>query len=97
MSLGTVKIPTLVQLGEVAAELGLSFSEADLAAHLEALRPSFEGYNVLDRMPDELPHCLPAPARSPAGTRGESARRLVRQNRSARRCFGQARRQNGRA
>jgi hypothetical protein len=40
MSLGTVKIPTLAQLGEAAAELGLSFSEADLAAHLEALRPS---------------------------------------------------------
>src|SRR5580700_6073317 len=55
MSLGTVKIPTLAQLGGVAAELGLSFSEADLAAHLEALRPSFEGYNILDRMPDELP------------------------------------------
>jgi hypothetical protein len=45
MSLGTVKVPTLAQLSEVAAELGLSFSEADLAAHLEALRPSFEGYN----------------------------------------------------
>ncbi len=55
MSLGTVKTPTLAQLGEVAAELGLSFSETDLAAHLEALRPSFEGYNILDRMPDELP------------------------------------------
>ena len=52
MSLGTVKIPTLAQLSEVAAELGLSFSEADLAAHLEALRPSFEGYNILDQMPD---------------------------------------------
>ncbi len=52
MSLGTVKIPTLVQLGEVATEHGLSFSEADLAAHLEALRPSFEGYNLLDQMPD---------------------------------------------
>src|SRR5260370_26819035 len=55
MSLGTVKIPTLAHLGEVAAELGLSFSEADLAAHLEALRPSFEAYNILDRMPDEHP------------------------------------------
>jgi amidase len=75
MSLGTVKIPTPAQLGEVAAELGLSFSEADLAAHLEALRPSFKGYNILDRMPDELPPIAyprrpgrrPAPEENPHG------------------------------
>src|SRR5580700_9917601 len=75
MSLGTVKIPTLAQLGGVAAELGLSFSETDLAAHLEALRPSFEGYNILDRMPDELPPVAyprrpgrrPAPEENPLG------------------------------
>jgi amidase len=65
----------LAQLGEVAAELGLSFSEADLAAHLEALRPSFEAYNILDRMPDELPPVAyprrpgrrPAPEENPHG------------------------------
>jgi amidase len=55
MPLGTVKPPTLAQLGEVAAELGLGFSETDLGAHLEALRPSFELYNILDQMTDELP------------------------------------------
>jgi len=55
MSLNTVKVPTREQLGEVAAELGFSFTEADLAAHHEALRPAFEAYNQLDRMPDELP------------------------------------------
>src|SRR6202049_340659 len=75
MSLGTIKIPTLAQLGEVADDLVLSFSEADLAAHLEALRPSFEGYNILDRMPDELPPIAyprrpgrrPAPEENPHG------------------------------
>jgi len=75
MSRGTVKTPTLAHLGEVAAELGLSFSEADLAAHLEALRPSFEAYNILDRMPDELPSVAyprrpgrrPAPEENPNG------------------------------
>src|ERR1700732_3767500 len=75
MSLGTVKTPTLAQLGGVAAELGLSFSEADLAAHLEALRPSFEAYNILARMPDELPPVAyprrpgrrPAPEENPNG------------------------------
>src|SRR5438876_7988867 len=55
MSLNTVKSPTLEQLGEVAAELGFAFTEADLAAHHEALMPAFEAYNALDRMPDELP------------------------------------------
>src|SRR6266853_3843569 len=55
MSLNTVKVPTLEQLGEVAAELGFTFTEADLAAHRECLLPAFEAYNGLDRMPDELP------------------------------------------
>src|SRR6202162_1512129 len=55
MSLGTVKIPTFEQFGEVAGELGFDFSTADLAAHLEALVPSFEAYNRLDQMTDELP------------------------------------------
>ena len=55
MSLNTVKVPTLEQLGEVAAELGFAFTEDDLAAHRECLLPAFEAYNGLDRMPDELP------------------------------------------
>jgi amidase len=55
MSLNTVKTPTLEQLGEVAAELGLCLSQTDLAAHLEAMLPSFAAYNLVDRLPDELP------------------------------------------
>jgi len=55
MSRGTVKTPTLEQLGEVAAELGLTFSQTDLAAHLEALGPGFAAYNLVDQLPDELP------------------------------------------
>jgi len=55
MSLNTVKVPTREQLGEIAAELGFGFTDADLAAHHEALLPAFEAYNQLDRMPDELP------------------------------------------
>ena len=55
MSLDTIKVPTLEQLGEVAAELGFSLTEADLAAHRESLLPSFEAYNLVDRLPDELP------------------------------------------
>src|SRR6516165_11018468 len=55
MSLNTVKVPTQEQLGEIAAELGFSFTDADLAAHHEALLPACEAYNLLDRTPDELP------------------------------------------
>jgi amidase len=55
MSLDTVKAPTLAQLGEVAAELGFSFSGADLAAHQQALLPGIGAYNLIDRLPDELP------------------------------------------
>src|SRR6266566_3286452 len=55
MSLNAVKVPSLEQLREVASELGFSFDDADLAAHRAALLPSFDAYNLLDRMPDELP------------------------------------------
>jgi hypothetical protein len=48
MSLGTVKIPTLAQLAEVAAELGLSFSEADLAAHLAHRIHDGAGFGVAE-------------------------------------------------
>jgi amidase len=55
MPLDTVKIPSLEQLREIAEELGFTFTDADLMAHRESLLPSFEAYNLLDRMPDELP------------------------------------------
>src|SRR5205085_12522362 len=54
MSLGTVKTPTIQQIGQVAVELGFNFNDTDIAAHLEALGPAFAAYNILDQMPDEL-------------------------------------------
>ncbi len=50
-------------------------ARADLAAHLEALLPSFAAYNLVDRMPDELPAVAyprrpgrrPAPEENPLG------------------------------
>jgi amidase len=62
MSLGTVKLPSLEQLGEIATELGFTLSPEDLAAHREALRPGIAAYNLLDRLPDELPP-VPYPRR----------------------------------
>lgn len=55
MSLHTIKVPSLEQLGEVASELGLTLPETELAAHHQALLGAFEAYSRLDRMPDELP------------------------------------------
>lgn len=55
MTLGTVKAPTLDQLREVAADLGMSFSDDDFAQHLAALTPNIAAYNVIDRLPDEKP------------------------------------------
>ncbi len=55
MALDTIKAPTLQQLGEVAAELGFTFSAEDLAAHREALLPNIAAYNLVDRLPDEVP------------------------------------------
>src|SRR5947207_1139042 len=55
MSLNTIKVPSLDQLGEVAVELGLALPEVELAAHHQSLLAAFEAYSRLDRMPDELP------------------------------------------
>ncbi|MCX7631172.1 MAG: amidase [Geminicoccaceae bacterium] len=55
MGLGTVKMPTLELLRELAQELGFSMDESELEAHRAALKASIETYDLLDRMPDELP------------------------------------------
>jgi len=55
MTLGTVKAPTPDELREVAADLGMSFSDDDLTQHMAALLPSIAAYNIIDRMPDEKP------------------------------------------
>jgi len=55
MTLSAVKMPTLEQVREMAAELGMTFSDADLAMHHAALAGSIAAYNLIDQMPDELP------------------------------------------
>jgi amidase len=55
MPLGTVKLPTVEQLREVAAELHMTMSDAELTVHRTALTSSIEAYNALDQMADELP------------------------------------------
>ena len=75
MTLPTVKMPTLEQVRDVAAELGMNFSDADLAAHHAAFAGGVAAYNLIDQMPDELPRVTyprtpgarPAPEDNPYG------------------------------
>lgn len=55
MTLGTVKAPTLEQLEDVADDLGFTMSGADLDAHLTALQGAVAAYNLVDKLPNELP------------------------------------------
>lgn len=55
MPLGTVRLPTIEQLRDTAAELYMAMSDAELAVHQAALSSSIDAYNALDRMTDELP------------------------------------------
>ena len=55
MPLGTVKLPTIDQLRQLAAELHMTMSDDELGVHHTALAPSIDAYNALDQMTDELP------------------------------------------
>jgi amidase len=55
MPLGTLKLPTIDGLREVAAELGMTMSDDELSQHRDALAGGFAAYNIIDQMPDEIP------------------------------------------
>jgi amidase len=50
-----VSVPTADQLKEIAARMGLSLSNDDIASLIALMRPSVDAYNVVDRLPDNLP------------------------------------------
>ena len=50
-----VQVPTPSQLLDIADEVGLSLSDADVASFIELMRPNVAAYNVVDAMPDNLP------------------------------------------
>mgnify|MGYP001493311273 CR=1 FL=1 len=63
-----VQVPTPTQLREVAEEVGLSLSDADVTSFIELIRPSVAAYNIVDAMPDNLPEVKypRTPGRRPA-------------------------------
>ena len=62
-------MPGIDQLREVARELGMSMSDAELTQHQAALAGSIAAYNMVDQMPDELPEVRypRVPGRRPVG------------------------------
>ena len=76
-----VSLPTPDQMKAIAAEMGLSLTETDIDSFLALMKPSIEGYNVVDSLPDNLPAGeVPAHAGLPPAARGEHAQRLVLQD-----------------
>jgi amidase len=51
----TMRLPTPSQLEDVAAEIGLALSQADVESFLGLLKPLVDSYHVVDQLPDELP------------------------------------------
>ena len=54
----TVQRPTHSQLTEIAAELGMSMSDARVQEFLDVMQGTLDAYDVVDAMPDHLPPVL---------------------------------------
>jgi amidase len=50
-----VSTPTPAQLREIAAKMGLSLTDNDIASFLTLMQPTIEAYNLVDRLPNPLP------------------------------------------
>ena len=50
-----VKIPTELQIMELADEMGLDLTNEDIDSYINLLTPNVEAYNIIDAMPDNLP------------------------------------------
>jgi amidase len=50
-----VSVPTPDQLKYIAAEMGLALTDADIDSFITLMKPSIEGYNVVDSLPNNLP------------------------------------------
>ena len=50
-----VSQPTVDQIRALADAMGLSLTESDLTSFRDLMKPSIDGYNVVDALPDNLP------------------------------------------
>jgi amidase len=50
-----VQLPTPEQIYELADEIGLDLTEADVSSYIELFKGNVEAYNAVDAMPDNLP------------------------------------------
>jgi hypothetical protein len=50
-----VTAPTPDQLKQIASDVGLSLTEDDVASFIALMKPAVDAYNVVDRLPDNLP------------------------------------------
>ena len=50
-----VTVPTPAQLQDIAAKMGLSLTDSDVASFLTLMQANVEAYNVVDHLPDHLP------------------------------------------
>ena len=50
-----VSVPTPDQMKAIAAEMGLALTDADIDSFITLMKPSIEGYNVVDSLPNNLP------------------------------------------
>ena len=51
----TIKRPTHGQLAEIVEGLGMSMGVDEIQFYLENLQGVFDRYDLIDRMPDEIP------------------------------------------
>ena len=50
-----VQVPTPEQILDLADEMELDLTDADVQSYIDLFRPNVAAYNVVDAMPDNLP------------------------------------------
>jgi amidase len=75
-AMASVKRPSLAQMREIASSLHLSMSEAEIAEYLQVLEPTFQAYDRVQQLPDNLPP-VKYPRTPAAGTASATSRRAA--------------------